>query len=149
ESGTELALRFIAFRSVPYRSGLDVHEYLDDALFQLASPGGVDTGAEGEIFTKTFDYLEAALGDSAFQRWNGASFTGKFLMSLFEVIATGTSKNLAALDAMQPKDRNELLIEKAKSLPEEPTFSQNSGAGVRGTTRLTNLLPIAENLMAP
>jgi hypothetical protein len=149
EAGTELALRFLAFRLIPYQSGLDVHEYLDDALFQLASPGGVAMGVEGEIFTKTFDYLEAALGESAFQRWNGASFTGKFLMSLFEVIATGTSRNLPALGAMTPIARNELLVAKAKSLPDDPTFSQNSGAGVRGTTRLTNLLPIAEDLMKP
>ena len=149
EAGTELALRFLAFRLIPYQSGLDVHEYLDDALFQLASPAGVDMGAEGEVFTKTFDYLADALGESAFQRWNGVSFTGKFLMSHFEVIATGTSKNLPALDAMAPIARAEHLVEKAKSLPADTTFSQNSGAGVRGTTRLTNLLPVAEELMRP
>jgi hypothetical protein len=50
---------------------------------------------------------------------------------------------------MNPQERNDFLIEKAKNLPENPTFSQNSGAGVRGTTRLSNLLPIAEDLMKP
>lgn len=149
EAGTELALRFLAFRVVPYKSGLDVHEYLDDALFQLASPGGVDMDFEGTVFTKTFDYLEAALGESAFQRWNGNSFTGKFLMSLFEVIATGVSKNLPALEGMIPHERNALLIHKAQNLPNNEIFSKNSGAGIRGTTRLTNLLPIAEDLMKP
>ncbi|WP_108130760.1 DUF262 domain-containing protein [Gemmobacter caeni] len=149
EAGTELALRFLAFRLVPYRAGLDVHEYLDDALFKLASKGGIDMAVESEIFNKTFDLLEAALGDSAFQRWNGASFSGKFLMSLFEVIATGVSKNLPAIEAMTPDNRNELLVEKAKNLQNNPTFSNNSGAGVRGTTRLANLLPIAEDLMKP
>lgn len=149
EAGTELVLRFLAFRLIPYQSGLDVHEYLDDALFQLASPGGLDMDVEGETFTKTFDFLEAALGESAFQRWNGVSFAGKFLMSLFEVVATGTSKNLPFLDAMTPRDRNEHLAAKVKSLPEHPIFLRNSGAGVRGTTRLANLLPIAEDLMKP
>ena len=149
EAGTELALRFVAFRHIKYNSGLDVHEYLDDALFRLASPGGVDMGVEGELFRRTFDFLETALGDSAFQRWNGNCFTGKFLMSLFEVIATGVSKNLAALEEMSPEIRKQFIIEKAKNLPDNPIFSQNSGAGVRGTTRLSNLLPIAEDLMKP
>ncbi|WP_333848226.1 DUF262 domain-containing protein [Phaeobacter italicus] len=149
EAGTELALRFLAFRLIPYQNGMDVHEYLDDALFQLASSGGLDMEGEGEVFVQAFDFLDAALGDSAFQKWNGQAFSGKFLMSLFEVIATGVSKNLPALTAMNPQERNDFLIEKAKNLPENPTFSQNSGAGVRGTTRLSNLLPIAEDLMKP
>ncbi|MDF2369774.1 MAG: DUF262 domain-containing protein [Rhizobiaceae bacterium] len=149
EAGTELALRFLAFRMVPYRNGMDVHEYLDDALFQLASDQTLNMVEEGRIFTKTFEILEAALGDSAFQRWNGQAFTGKFLMSLFEVVATGVSKNLPALEAMTPDDRNALLKAKAQGLPDDLTFSQNSGAGVRGTTRLSNLLPIAEGLMRP
>ncbi|WP_171180712.1 DUF262 domain-containing protein [Ruegeria sp. HKCCD8929] len=149
EAGTELALRFLAFRLVPYQSGLDVHEYLDDALFQLATAGGVDMDVEGEIFTKTFDYLETALGAAAFQRWNGNAFTGKFLMSVFEVVSTGVSKNLVALDAMTPQQRKDCLIAKAKTLQDDQTYSKYSGAGVRGTTRLSNLLPIAEDLMKP
>jgi len=149
EAGTELVLRFLAFRLVPYQGGLDVHEYLDDALFQLASEGGIDMVAEGEIFAKTFDYLEAAMGASAFQKWNGNEFTGKFLMSIFEVVSTGVSKNLASLEAMPPDERSRCLIAKAKALQGEPTYSQYSGAGVRGTTRLSKLLPIAEDLMKP
>lgn len=149
EAGTELALRFFAFRLVPYRRGMDVHEYLDDALFQLASEHNLDMDEEGDVFKKTFDYLDAALSDSAFQRWNGVAFSGKFLMSLFEVISTGVSKNLPALDAMTEQDRNECLVSKAKALQNDQTYSQYSGAGIRGTTRLSNLLPIAEDLMRP
>ncbi len=149
EAGTELALRFLAFRLVPYQSGLDVHEYLDDALFQLASANGVDMVTEGEVFKKTFDYLDAALGASAFQKWNGNNFTGKFLMSIFEVVSTGVSKNLAALNAMTPDERNNCLVAKAKALQGDQTYSKYSGAGVRGTTRLSKLLPMSEELMKP
>jgi hypothetical protein len=149
EAGTELALRFFAFRLVPYQSGMDVHEYLDDALFQLASADDLDLDSERDVFVKTFDFLNEALGESAFQKWNGQAFSGKFLMSLFEVISTGVSKNLATLEAMQSQDRNAFLTSKAQSLPDNETFSRNSGAGVRGTTRLSNLLPIAEELIKP
>ncbi|SNR83372.1 DUF262 domain-containing protein [Puniceibacterium sediminis] len=149
EAGTELVLRFLAFRILPYKSGMDVHEYLDDALFQLASEKGLDMGKEGVIFKKTFDYLDAALGQSAFQRWNGTDFTGKFLMSLFEVISIGVSKNLPALEAMTAKDRNKCLVAKAQALQDDQTYSKYSGAGIRGTTRLSKLLPIAKRLMKP
>jgi len=149
EAGTELALRFFAFRLVPYQNGLDVHEYLDDALFQLASADALNMEEEGEVFIKTFDFLESALGNRSFQRWNGNVFTGKFLMSLFEVIAVGTSKNLAALEAMDQAQRNAFLEEAARGLWDNQDFTQNSGAGVRGTTRLSNLLPVAEELMRP
>ncbi len=149
QMGLELALRFFAFRLVPYRSGMDVHEYLDDALFKLATDPGMDMVGEGEIFANTFDYLDEALGESAFQRWNGTNFAGKFLMSLFEVMATGVSKNLAALSAMDAQDRRNFLIGVAQNLNKDESYSQNSGAGVRGTTRLAKLLPIAEPLLKP
>ena len=149
EVGTELALRFLAFRLVPYRNGLGVHEYLDDALERLASKGVVDMESEYEIFTKTFDYLKASLNDSAFQKWDGKKFTGKFLMSLFEVVSTGVAKNLDALDAMTKNERNEYLDAKVKALQDNDVYSKYSGAGVTGTTRISNLLPKAKALLKP
>ncbi|MEL6302733.1 MAG: DUF262 domain-containing protein [Pseudomonadota bacterium] len=149
EAGTELVLRFLAFRSVPYQSGMDVHEYLDDALFNLATDTDYDMASEGATFNRTFSFLRTALGASSFQRWDGEKFTGKFLMSLYEVIATGVSKNLDAYAALSEEHRNRVLVEKAHELPNIDIFEENSGAGVRGTTRLTNLLPRAQDLMAP
>ena len=149
QMGVELALRFFAFRSVPYQNGMDVHEYLDDALFKLATDDGFDRNMESDVFDSTFDFLDSALGDTAFQRWNGAAFTGKFLMSIFEVMATGVSKNLATLSAMQPAARNAFINNAAQNLAANATFAANSGGGVRGTTRLAKLLPIAEDLLRP
>jgi hypothetical protein len=149
EAGTELVLRFFAFRTVPYRPGLDVNEYLDQALITIANLADFDKATEGEIFSKTFQFLNEALGDRAFKRWNGLAFTGKFLMSVFEVMAIGVSQNVADLDAMTPEDRNGFIQEKARDLWAHPVFIQNSGAGVRGTTRLANLLPMAANYLRP
>lgn len=149
QMGIELVLRFFAFRRVPYQNGMDVHEYLDDALFKLATDPELDMAGEGEVFAKTFDYLDEALGESAFQRWNGANFSGKFLMSLFEVMATGVSRNLDALSVLDAQARKSFLIGVAQNLNQDQTYSQNSGAGVRGTTRLAKLLPIAEALLKP
>lgn len=149
QTGVELALRFFAFRTVPYKAGLDVHEYLDGALMEMATSQNFDMGSEGGVFRRTFQFLNDALGNRAFKRWNGQAFSGKFLMSVFEVLATGVSINVDALEAMQTQHRNEFLERAARELWNNEVFTSNSGAGVRGTTRLSKLLPIAGKLLKP
>ena len=147
QAGVELALRFFAFRSIPYRNGLDVHEYLDQALLKMATDADFNQQSEGEIFRKTFNYLNAAMGDRAFKRWNGQNFGGKFLMSVYEVLATGVSQNVAKIEALA--DPNSFILQKAKDLWVNPVFVANSGAGVRGTTRLAKLLPVGAEFLDP
>lgn len=149
QTGVELALRFLSFRSIPYRTGLDVHEYLDRALMQMATNPHYDMAVEGDVFGRTFQYMDEALGDRAFKRWNGHAFSGKFLMSVFEVLATGVSHNVVALSAMLPADRKAFIVQSAQGLWNNNVFTSNSGAGVRGTTRLANLLPLAAQLLNP
>ena len=149
EAGTELVLRFLAFRLFKYNNRLGVHEYLDQALLHLATDGSLNMKDQAKIFKTTFDYLETALNGSAFQRWDGNRFTGKFLMSMFEVISTGVSKNIDALNDMTEKERNKCLEIKVKSLQNNKKYDKYSGAGVPGTARLANLLPMAEDLMRP
>jgi hypothetical protein len=148
QSDMELALRFFSFRNVAYQRGLNVHEYLDEALIEMATNVQFDRGAEGDTFTRTFQILDQAMGSSAFKRWNGAEFSGKFLMSVFEVVATGVSKNLDTIEGLGAA-RSEFIVEKCKALWTNETFTQNNGAGVRGTTRLTNLLPMAAAYFVP
>ncbi|BAM90438.1 hypothetical protein S58_44530 [Bradyrhizobium oligotrophicum S58] len=149
QAGVELVLRFLSFRSVPYRAGLDVHEYLDRALIEMATNRNFDKAGEDAIFVKTFRYLDEALSDQAFKRWNGHAFAGKFLMSVFEVLATGVSHNVAALEAMEADDRSGFIVRVARGIWNNNAFTTSSGAGVRGTTRLSKLLPIAAQLLNP
>lgn len=139
----ELALRFLAFRHVEYTSGLDVHEYLDEALIQIAINQKLDLDTEREIFDATFEYLNEALSDAAFKRWDGQKFSGKFLMSVFEVLATSVALNITQLAAMDKKARTDLITTKAQDLWSNEIFQSNSGAGIRGTTRLARLIPLA------
>jgi hypothetical protein len=145
----ELVLRFFVFRKIPYESGLDVHEYLDEAMLKIATSDDFDFDSEQSVFDRTFHILQRALAEKAFKRWDGADFRGKFLMSVFEVLAIGLSKNLEAVEQMSPEHQDVFVIEKAKALWSNETFQQNSGAGIRGTTRLANLLPMAEDFIRP
>lgn len=147
QMATELALRFIAFRAVPYTTGLDVHEYLDEALVTIATKDDYNNAAEEQVFTATFNLLNAALGAKAFKRWDGTDFKGKFLMSVFEVVATGVSHNLSAIRS--EADPAAFVTKRCQDLWQDTDFQRNSGAGVRGTQRLTNLLPMAKTFFAP
>ncbi|MEM5341475.1 DUF262 domain-containing protein [Paraburkholderia azotifigens] len=141
QMGVELALRFLAFRRIPYSPSLDVHEYLDAALVEIAEDKDYPRDSEQEIFELTFGWLKRALGDGAFKKWSDAGASGKFLMSVFEVVATGVSKNAEALKALDDVTRDAFLQDKVRRLWTEEEFLRNSGGGVRGTTRLAALLP--------
>ena len=145
----ELSLRFFAFRNITYKTGLDVHEYLDDALVKMATNGDFDFSAEAAVFIRTFAILNSSLGGLAFKRWNGTDFGGKFLMSVFEVVALGVSRNIDAIDALGDGASREFVKERCRLLWLDATFAKNSGAGVRGTSRLSNLLPLAKDFFIP
>ena len=140
----ELVLRYLAFRLVPYQQGLDVHEYLDSALLQIAKLDTAQRQSEYQIFQRTFHILNDCMGANAFKRWDGNNFGGKFLMSVYEVVSLGVSKNIDAIEGLGQIDRGDFVTAKCRELWATPKFLDNSGAGVRGTTRLANLLPLAE-----
>ncbi len=70
-------------------------------------------------------------------------------MSSFEVIAIGVSRNINALAGLDEEQRRTFIVDKARALWENPNFINNSGAGVRGTTRLSNLLPMGAAYFQP
>lgn len=149
QAGIELVLRYFAFRHHPYKKGLDVHEYLDESLVELSRNNAIDWDEESKLFKKTFNLLNESLGENAFKRWNGKKFGGMFLMSLYETIAYGISQNLEEIEQKGKKEQKEFILTRAKELWDDNNFVKNSGAGVRGTTRLTNLLPMAVGFFKP
>ena len=149
QAGVELVLRYFAFKHHPYKNGLDVHEYLDSALVEISKDDKIDWQEEEEEFNKTFSLLNESLGDKAFKRWDGNNFGGKFLMSLYETIAFGVSQNIDEISDQIRGDQKIFVISRAKDLWADPFFEKNSGAGIRGTTRLSNLLPMAKGFFKP
>jgi Protein of unknown function DUF262 len=145
QKASELVLRFIVYRHRPYEGGLDVHEYLDDGLIHIASDSQFNRATEAKAFKDTFGLIFNALGDDAFRRYDGSKFSGMFLISAFEAITIGVSQNLDRLKSLAKPKRSAFVRDKVKALWKDSTFRKNSGAGVRGTTRLSNLLPLAES----
>jgi len=149
QMSVELALRIIAFSEIPYQKRLDVHEYLDGALLQLAESKILDREAVADRFNRSFKILGRALGDASFRRWDGHSFRGKFLMSVFEVIGHGVYQNIEAIELLGDDKADSFIQDRARELWQDEVFKANSGGGTRGTTRLANLLPMAKDFMCP
>ncbi|MDM8552707.1 DUF262 domain-containing protein [Desulfobacterales bacterium HSG2] len=145
---TELALRFFVFRNIPYDGKSNVHHYLDNALVKLATDPSFSKEDEGSVFNRTFALFERSLGEKAFKLWDGDDFKGRFLMSLFEVMAIGVSKNIDQIEQMSHEEQDEFVREKSKAIPDDKTF-QKYKTNVSGSARLAHLLPIAENLLKP
>lgn len=145
----EIALRFIAYRKHPYARGLDVNEYLDVAARRLARLSPEELDIEKEMYSWTFQILRDADGADAFKRWDGNRHVGGFLISAFDAIAYGVAINRNAIEAMDTTVRSEWLRTKIRTLWAEDVFRENSGSGVRGTTRLTKLLPFGQAHFTP
>ena len=135
QAAVELVLRYLAFFHVDYDGKMDVHEYLDAALIQLARDEEIDWEEEQEHFERTFTLLRDSLGADAFKRWDGVSFGGKFLMSVYEIIGYGVAYHLEEIDALD--DPVKFIRDKAEKLWSEATFKRYSGAGAVSYTHLT------------
>jgi hypothetical protein len=122
---------------------MDVHEYIDEGMMELAQRDNFDMANADNTFRLTFEYINSSLGANAFKKWNGNKFVQRFLISAYEAVTYGISTNLDSYRAMNDKDRKEKIEHKVKELWDNPDYAKNSGAGVRGTTRLKNLLPFA------
>lgn len=150
QMGTELALRFFSFRNIPYDSRLDVHEYLDSSVRVLAGFSTEKLESERLIFERTFGDLCDFFEDKVFRRYDVQTkdFRGKFVMSAFEVIAIGYAGVVDKIN-YENDDLETYLANKVEEVWRNPTFIQNSGAGVRGTTRLSKLLPLGNDIFKP
>ena len=143
----EIALRYIAYRHRKYRSGLDVHQYLDQAAQWLARRmTETERNKEECHFHKTFDLLVEALGADAFRKWNGEEHRGPFLISGFDAIGHGVACNQDGISSLP--DRASWVRKKARAIWQDATFVRYSGQ-VRGTTRLKHLLPFGVEYFRP
>jgi Protein of unknown function DUF262 len=145
----ELVIRFLAFRNRPYQNGVDVHDYLDAASVEMAGDPRFENKIEEAAFKSTFTTLTDALGSNAFKKWDDTKFTGQTSLSAFEFISYGVSLHIADILEMEPDDRKSFIESRVKALWQTQVFKENSKAGVRGTTRLSKLLPLAKDFFRP
>lgn len=145
----EMVLRFIAYRRSPYSKGLDVNEYLDLAARELSTLTAGELAAEADVFDWTFELLWQTFAGEALRRWDGNRHTGRAMLAAFDVIVYGVAQNRQNIMAIASDIRQDWLKDKVRALWTDETYSTYSGQGVRGTTRMANLLPFAVEYFKP
>lgn len=137
----ELVSRFIVFRAMPpaaLRSIGDVGEFLTEKAKGLAQDKAFDYKREETAFRETFHLLASTLEDNSFRRYDKSKqrFGGGFSVSAFEAVAIGMGYNPKAAMA------NPSAIEKkVKEMWADKEFIENSGSGVRASSRIPKTVP--------
>ncbi|WP_445367532.1 DUF262 domain-containing protein [Methylomonas sp. BW4-1] len=135
----ELLIRFLAYRYKKYDQKIDVHDWLDEVAIDIATDDRYDIDHELEIFYRIFEILEKSLGSDSFKKFDNGVFERGFLISAYEAITHGMSHKIDNIE----KCGINSLVDSIKKMWGDERFSNNARAGVRGTTRLANILPIA------
>lgn len=139
----ELALRFVILRNIDVteiKTTQDLGAFITEKMIEYAGSSTFNQETEEDNFKRTFDYLNNTCGDLSFKRYNEVKtrFEGKFLLSAFESIAIGVSKNIDIVEQKSPADFNTRLVEHWSN----PDFRAKTGSGINVTSRVPVIIPI-------
>jgi hypothetical protein len=144
----ELVSRFVVFRKMPpaeLRTVGDVGEFLTEKAKTLAQDKTFYYKGEEEAFRETFGLLASTLEDNSFRRYDKGKqrFAGAFSVSAFEALAIGMGYNPKVAAA------NPAMIEKkVKTMWAEKEFVENSGSGIRASSRIPKIIPYGRTTFA-
>jgi hypothetical protein len=144
----ELVLRFIVFRTMAPAAFMnlgDLGEFLTEQAKTLAQDKAFALKSEEAAFRETFAFLASDLGDDAFRRYDNVKkrFLGGFSVSAFEAVGIGIGYNPKKALA-KPK----VVAEKVKKMWTDPEFVNNSGSGIRASSRVPKIIPYGRTVFA-
>jgi len=149
----ELALRFLVFRKLDEKKlgGIgDIGEFLTDTMVEIGQPDTFSSFKirEEKAFKFTFEKLAQALEFNSFHRFDPVRgrYLGMFLISAFEAISMGFGYHFEQFEngAKIPD-----IPSIAESLWSQAEFINNSGSGVRASSRIPAIIPLGRRLFAP
>jgi len=137
----ELVWRFLVFRRMTpaeLRTVGDVGEFLTEKAKMLARDKALDYRGEESAFRQTFALLASVFEDNAFRRYDRGKhrFAGAFSVSAFEALAIGMGYNPKAAAA-----NRDAIEGKVKEMWDDPEFIENSGSGIRASSRIPKIIP--------
>jgi hypothetical protein len=147
----DLVLRFLILRTkeeANLTSIGDIEEYLNVEAIALARRTPYDRDHESAAFKFTFAKLAETLSEDSFRRFDQSKNRrlGKFLLSVYEVMALGLGNNYERCLALD-KIPNIDLVSQNLWINEE--FKQYSGSGVRASSRIPHTVPLGRKITAP
>jgi len=142
----EMAVRFLVHTNIPYDGTLDVEEYIDEGVVQLATRGDI-ASAKWQI-QETFNLLDRTRGRDALRRIENDGPVGKVGLMGLEGIAVGIAKNLNNIVA-QADGGADFVNNKIAEFWKQPEIDSFTSPGMRGTTRIQRTVPFGEIWFRP
>ncbi|WP_421880517.1 DUF262 domain-containing protein [Pacificispira sp.] len=143
----EMATRFLVHANIPYDGRLDVEEYIDEGIVQLAKT--MDQGEASNQIRRTFNLLSEAHGSNALRRFQDGRHIGKVGLVGLEGIAVGVAKNLNHIEALGMDRAVAFVSEKIEGFWRQPDTDNFTSPGLRGTTRIQRTVPFGERWFCP
>ncbi len=141
----ELVLRFVLFRRMSeesLRAIGDINDFITEKMVETARSDEFDRSTERDAFLRVFALLNNSVKDDAFRRYDSTKqrFMGAFLISGYEVVALGLGHNVGEWADPAP------ITELVKGIWSDAEFRQNSGGGVRASTRVPRVIALGRRL---
>lgn len=136
----ELIVRYIVARHSDMnqiKKDENIHDYLTEKITEIAQNEAFDYQTEKISFAETFSYLSGLLGEDVFKKYYDGKdrFEGGVLISSFESIVLGVSRNIDKVRSMEHKD----ILAKIKSIYNNPVYLEYTKRGTRAINRFKNL----------
>ncbi|NXY95683.1 DUF262 domain-containing protein [Streptomyces sp. BR123] len=151
--GVELALRYLSIATAE-RSDLtglaDVGEFLTARMRGFIESEDFDRDFERNRFNDIFGWLNEALGESSFKRYDftKSKHSGRFTVSAFESVTAGLALNYAQWRALDPGARPKLLNQRVQAVWGDSTFQSRTGAGKSADLRIPHMFEVGQRLFS-
>ncbi|RDG38950.1 DUF262 domain-containing protein [Streptomyces corynorhini] len=151
--GVELALRYLSVVTA-HRSDLsglsDVGEFLTSRMRHFIESDDFDQDFEYARFMDIFSWLNEALGESSFKRYDVAKskHSGRFTVSAFEAVTTGLGLNYEQWKQLEDGVRPRLLRQRAQNVWKDETFRSRAGAGKSAELRIPHMFEVGQRVFS-
>lgn len=143
----EFAMRFLVHTGVPYDGRLDVEEFIDEGIVNLAQTG--DRVSALNLINRTFQLLDEVAGTNALRRFENGRYVGKVVLSGLEGVAVGVAKNFDAIQALGANQAIDFVRQKIETFWTQPEAGSFNSLGLRGTVRIQRTVPFGERWFRP
>lgn len=143
----EIAVRFLVHVAVPYDGTLDVEEYIDEGIIELARTG--DSANAQKLIKSTFELLHDVAGPDALRRYHDGAYSGKVGLVGLEGIAVGVASNIDAILGLGPVGSKDFVRGKIQTFWAQPESASFTSPGLRGTIRIQRTVPFGKEWFRP
>ncbi|WP_080898464.1 DUF262 domain-containing protein [Variovorax paradoxus] len=142
----EYASRFLTHTFVNYDGKLDVEEFIDEGMKELAAVG--EQKKAKKVFVGTFKLLHETYGSNSLRRRQpNGQHTGRIGLAAFEAIAVGIGRNYEAI--MKLKSPKEYVEGRINQFWKSTQIDKFFTPGLRGTIRIDRTIPFGTKWFKP